>query len=198
MKLRRFGLADAIILVTAAAAALLVNRLAWPGFLALRRHPLTAHDSIDQMLDLVTPHLAAGTIALLAMRLRTPRPGILKLARQPGAVACMVAAVMLLVIVCWGAGTTVAARVITVSEHVIPRRSDHFDHTRVMVTQIFRGLLLTIYGDRIGFAVAGAWLSLWLAGRWRAEPTWIDRLGRAAGWLWLVLALAIWLRCYSV
>jgi hypothetical protein len=62
----------------------------------------------------------------------------------------------------------------------------------------FSGRLLVAYGDRIGFAVAGAWLSLLLAGRWQSEPSWVDRLGRAIGWLWLVLALVIWLRCYTV
>src|SRR5262245_54032501 len=46
------------------------------------------------------------------------------------------------------------------------------------------GRMLTAYGDRVGFAVSGAWLTLWLSGRWRPERTWIDRLGRVMGWLW--------------
>jgi hypothetical protein len=35
-------------------------------------------------------------------------------------------------------------------------------------------------------AVAGAWLVLALAGWWRPEPGWIDRLGRVLGFLWIV------------
>jgi hypothetical protein len=54
------------------------------------------------------------------------------------------------------------------------------------------------YGDRIGFAVAGAWLALCLVGRWKSEPTWIDRPGRAIGCLWIALTVVIWLRCYAV
>jgi len=34
--------------------------------------------------------------------------------------------------------------------------------------------------------VAGAWLILMLAGWWRPEPSWIDRLGRVLGLFWVV------------
>ena len=48
--------------------------------------------------------------------------------------------------------------------------------------------------DHIGFAVAGAWFALLLSGRRRPEPTWLDRLGRAIGWLWLGLSVVLWVR----
>jgi hypothetical protein len=38
----------------------------------------------------------------------------------------------------------------------------------------------------VAAAVAGAWFVLALAGWWRPEPSWLDRLGRAAGFLWTV------------
>jgi hypothetical protein len=38
----------------------------------------------------------------------------------------------------------------------------------------------------VAAAVAGAWFVLAVAGWWRPQPTWIDRLGRAAGFLWTV------------
>ena len=41
----------------------------------------------------------------------------------------------------------------------------------------------------IGMAVAGAWSWLLLSGRWRSQPTWIDRLGRALGFYWLSMIL---------
>jgi hypothetical protein len=38
-------------------------------------------------------------------------------------------------------------------------------------------------------AVAIAWAVLWRSGNWRPEPTWIDRLGRALGVIWIGSAL---------
>jgi len=35
-------------------------------------------------------------------------------------------------------------------------------------------------------AVGSAWLILFVGGRWRAEPGWIDRFGRLLGAVWLV------------
>jgi hypothetical protein len=41
-----------------------------------------------------------------------------------------------------------------------------------------------------GFAVAICWATLALGGRWRAEPSWIDRLGRIVGVAWMVMGVA--------
>ena len=41
-----------------------------------------------------------------------------------------------------------------------------------------------------GPAVAGCWIALALGGRWRPEPAWDDRLGRALGAAWIAVALA--------
>jgi hypothetical protein len=38
-------------------------------------------------------------------------------------------------------------------------------------------------------AIAGAWLTLLLAGWWRSERTWIDRFGRALGAGWIAVSL---------
>jgi hypothetical protein len=198
MKLRPFGITDAMILVVAAAAALSVNRLNWLNFVEWWRQPLDAEDSIEHVLDLVTPHLAAATIAMLVMRMRSPRPPLRRLARQPGTVACMVALSMLLVIAGWVGFTTATGRVFEFSEHIV-KAGRHGEEASVGYPLYpFSGRFFVVYGDRIGFAVAGAWFSLWLAGRWQPEPTWIDRLGRAMAWLWLILTLVLWLRCYSV
>jgi hypothetical protein len=42
----------------------------------------------------------------------------------------------------------------------------------------------------IAAAVAGAWLTLLMAGWWRPERSWIDRLGRALGFTWIAVELA--------
>jgi hypothetical protein len=38
----------------------------------------------------------------------------------------------------------------------------------------------------VAAAVAGGWFVLLLAGWWRPQPSWIDRLGRVAGFLWII------------
>jgi hypothetical protein len=159
MKLRPFRLTDAMIIFVAA-AGFSVNRLNWLGFLERWRQPLDPHDSIEHVLDLVTPHLAAATIAVLVMRMWSPRPPFSRFARQPGTVACIVALAVVLVIACWVGITTATGRVLEFSEHVV-RLGGHGKEASVgYPIYPFSGRFLFAYGDRIGFAVAGAWFSL--------------------------------------
>jgi hypothetical protein len=39
--------------------------------------------------------------------------------------------------------------------------------------------------SEVGCAIAAAWVVQWASGRWRPEAYWIDRLGRALGFLWI-------------
>jgi hypothetical protein len=199
MKSRSFGLTDSIILVVAAAVGLSVNRMDWPLFLLRWSNPLDAHDSIEHFLRLMMPHAATMTVAMLALRMRSPRPRFRRIARQPGSAACIGALTVLLVVACWIAVTVSTGRVVKFSQHVIPLDS------RIHETAEFGypayphgGRVLVVWGDHVGFAVAGAWLAMLLTGRWRSEATWLDRLGRAIGSLWIALAVVLWLRCYSV
>jgi hypothetical protein len=45
-------------------------------------------------------------------------------------------------------------------------------------------LALELLSYFCGISIAAVWLVLCLAGRWRAERSWIDRLGRILGMLW--------------
>ncbi len=195
---RRFGVTDALLLIAAAAGALAVNRLNWLGFVARWRHPVDAHDSIEHMLAMLTPHLAAGTVAQLVLRIRRPRPSFRRLGRQPGTVACAVALGALVVIACWVWINTSTGQLLEYKLHLTKADRHGMEGGVRYPIYPFSGRLLVAFGDRIGFAVAGAWLALWLAGWWRAEPTWIDRMGRALGSLWVILTLVVWLRCYTV
>jgi hypothetical protein len=47
----------------------------------------------------------------------------------------------------------------------------------------------------VGLTVGAAWLVLALSRRWRAEPSWVDRFGRAMGVLWI--ATLPWLFWYG-
>lgn len=46
--------------------------------------------------------------------------------------------------------------------------------------------------DFLGAAVVVTWFLIWRAGRWRPEPSWIDRLGRLLGDFWIVFGFAFW------
>jgi hypothetical protein len=186
---------DAMLLIVAVAAGLWGNRTDWRAcFPWSRANPYT---SIETLLKLVLPHVAAMTVVLVAIQLRRPRPPVRRLAREPGAVACMVASAVLLLIALWAATTKATGRVVEFSQSVsrLPNGGGHGRGGALIYPD--PGRWLAVYGDRVGFAVAGAWLALLLTGCWRSEPTWIDRLGRALGWVWLGLTVALWLRCYA-
>lgn len=111
--------------------------------------------------------LIPWTIALFLMRLRQPRPALRRLIRQPGAAAC--GAVSL----CLAWKTLLLVLMLGVPQ-------PHY------LVQVYLG-----DGDAIvpwaAPAVAGAWFVLALSGRWRADRSWLDRLGRAIGASWLIL-----------
>ena len=43
----------------------------------------------------------------------------------------------------------------------------------------------------VGWSVLISWTSLLAGRRWRAEATWVDRLGRAAGLCWIVTGFVV-------
>jgi hypothetical protein len=113
--------------------------------------------------------VAAVTIALLALRFRKPRPTLRRLARQPGTVA--LGAVVL------GVSVDLFRSLDDVVYGIIAewsfRRWNHYAY-------------FDIRGAPEGLAVASAWLTLAVGGRWRAGRDWIDRLGLALGVFWLI------------
>jgi hypothetical protein len=125
MQSRSFGVADAMLLLVAVAIGLWVNRMDWPRIQAFPHFDL--YDKVQVILEVLLPYVAAGTAALLGMRLRQPRPSLRRLARQPGAVACMAASAALLLIVCWIATTMATGRIVESSSFVYfgPNRGGH-------------------------------------------------------------------------
>jgi len=158
--------------------------------------PLSAHRThglIWQALDwvpvvllgLVPRYTAMGMVALLVLRLRRPRPGWRRLSRQPGAVACAAATAALM-----------AGGVLVVSYYlsmVNPIGSTALNVPVHMPNEWTLGRHdWPIIESRIPTAVIAAWLALALSGRWRAEPRWIDRIGRVFGSFWVGLGLFRW------
>ncbi len=127
------------------------------------------------------PFCASWTIAILALRVRRPRPSMRRLLRQPGTVACYSAAIFLLPAllgsICLLASSYFAFDI-------------SFDSPEWQ-----RGLALCfIFLPSLpGSAVLSSWVTLRLVGRWRSEASWIDRVGRLLGAYWIAaILLPLW------
>ena len=182
---RKFGLLDAMILVAATAAGatsirpFLLYGLGMPDlfiefFPALGSFVYTAYS--DSVVKFLSPWLASWTLACLAIRLRAPRPRFRRLMRQPGTVACVAATFAMAT-----AAALCAAVLATVG---VPPLEDFYHK------------ILPYLCDSAAIAVVGAWSVANLAGRWKPEPGWIDRMGRVIGVLWiLIFILSLFFAC---
>jgi hypothetical protein len=131
-------------------------------------------------IELLPPLLFAGSLAVLAVRLRRPLPLKRWLFWQPGASACGVASTALVV-----AGSLYLAA--NGLSYLSGGRTPAF-----LSRQIQEDLMpehLTAAATAIGYGVAGTWIALATKRRWRPEPDWIDGLGRLVGVGWIVMVL---------
>jgi hypothetical protein len=123
------------------------------------------------------PCLATWTLALVALRLSRPRPRVYRVALQPGAATCIAAALGLI----FGAVDFALSTFWWWALH-----GERLPWGRVASHSMEYLFQAT---PRIAVAVAAVWTILALSRRWRPEPTWIDRLGRFLGALWIALAI---------
>ncbi len=151
---------------------------------AVGYHTLVFQRSLHAFAALFAP----PTLILLILRLRRPRPPLACCFRQPGAMACAVASILLVL--------EVANRLLNLTNRINVTRMHQdlsvlgFDHVIEISPASRLGAIALGLGESPGLVVAGAYLALWAAGLWRSEPTWIDRTGRALGWFWILAALA--------
>lgn len=120
--------------------------------------------------------LAGATVAMVAYRLCPPRPPIGRLLSEPGFLACAMASLML-------TGATLGSLVLGIIWK--------FVHGRPIMAAL--GMLFGAMPDwsyLVGLTVAVSWIVLGAIRGWTAEPTTADRLGRAIGWAWILLAPA--------
>ncbi len=183
---RKFTVFDAMVLIGATALGLGWTRATFDGDWA----DLTAHGEIEpdflvvalwNWSDLTVPYLTLLTITLTLLWLRSPRAAIRKLSRYPGAVAC---------------AAVTASVIVTVAFDLL---------FYLMVSSLsgghgkwffwFHGLLshikddLSRYARPRGEAIAVCWVILWMTRRWRAQATWLDRLGRLVAVIWLIISV---------
>ncbi len=116
---------------------------------------------------LAAPCVATWTLTLLILRLRRPRAGFVRLARQPGMMACLAVAIFLAIRIAFYLGLICLYG----------------------LNPWFWVKRLANEAVRAGYVVAVTWLTLAITGRRRPEPGWIDRLGRILGVYWIVLVL---------
>jgi hypothetical protein len=88
---------------------------------------------------------------------------------QPGTLACLVAAVVMVCVV-----SIMAGRPARLSLATLP-------------------ILLS---PSIGMSVILTWMGTYLTGFWIPDRGWIDRLGRALGICWVLLAVVLYLSLY--
>lgn len=164
--MRRFTIADAMILVGAAATA----------FFGIRSGVSFSGSGrlIDSIIDVASYLLLSFGTAAVILRAVPPRPPLRRVRRQPGLIACVA---VLITGSAWSIGLTISL------EYAEP-----FYHPVPALLPILIDRLPEV--DRNALAVVVAWSTLALSGRWHAERFWIDRLGRAIGLLWIAALIA--------
>lgn len=113
------------------------------------------------------PGMAAFFFPLI--RLRKPRPGRQELLRQPGLMASIVASL----------GMAVSG--------LLALRLSFLNDFSIREGSVVEAIELMMCG--VGCLVAGAWLAMVMTGCWRPERSWVDRLGRCIGLVWIALPI---------
>jgi hypothetical protein len=182
---RNFTILDGMILVAVLAGAIAMRRAAWDG---IARHGFIGYTGFrkfgDAAIEEGFPFLVALTPAVLAMRLRRPRPRWRLLLRQPGTAAC-VAAMIPLATSLYGLWDLARFLEHPVSE--LPAGVGGASSFGSIIRMPPLGDIEVVYGTTIGLWVLGAWLVLRLSGRRRPERSWIDLLGRLVGLGWVLM-----------
>ena len=193
---RRFTLLDAMTLV--AATAIVLGAWRWYDFIKFyanlftiissywspKSQTLVALGQTGELIPFIlwTPQLflASWTIALFGMRLVSPRPRWRRLTVQPGAIACGVASLVLVVQfhLC-SFGFSLGLRT---SAFYLPPDLYWRAATRASSPESFVHMV-----PIVAWSVAASWLILAVGGRWRPASDWIDRAGRVLGVAWMAM-----------
>jgi len=181
---RRITLFDLMVLTAATAIGLSFVQFGWPGRGAAAgiftwpvwpggyRSKAWMLPIADRVVPLL-PCLAAWTGAFLVTRLSGHRPRWRRLVFQPGLVAAVTALSILTI-----------ESVLLIGSAKIDGRFGWSSPASV-ATFVANGVVLLAH--HAGWAVAVSWCTLVFIGRWRPEPSWVDRWGRALGCTWIIL-----------
>jgi hypothetical protein len=178
---RRFGIADGLIVIAGVAAGLGLVRSINPNVTANSLWsvifeprggwtPWYALQVVSEFcVVFFTPFVGVWTLACLLVQLRKPRPR--RLRRSPGFVACLLPTL--------GAALTISITWICLGTTAwTPTHRNQGDYE---TAQVVGGLFA-------GSSVVWAWTAMKLCGIFHPRPTWTDRLGRLTGLAWIVVA----------
>ena len=162
--MRRFTIIDAMALIVAAGVGFAVVReWAGPGFTA---RDVTLYGRVESVFAVVTAVCVYSALMLVVLGLRRPRPTIRIVCRQPGMAACVALVIGWLAYLAKGA-------VIAIHSRRLPSRFWS------QVEQLTLASSTSVH--ELAPSIVIAWTILALSGRWRANPGWIDRVGRGIG-----------------
>lgn len=159
---RRLRIQDIMALVAAAAIGLALA--GWGYGREFSRQAPASHQILVAYWFATLAALPA-TVTTALLRLARPRPSRRRLYAQPGFVGCVTVAVVFLCdfLADWGGN-------LGMMKDAGALRS---------------AVSLSLGYTTIAPAVLCSWLFLLAGGRWRPEPSWVDRLGRALSVLWI-------------
>jgi hypothetical protein len=181
---RRLTLFDAMVLVAAVGIGLVLVRASEGRAIRMEHYvshgvtpPPSPLGQIAREVVRYWPVVTAATPTLLILRLRRPRPSRWRLFSPPGLVACAAATIATILSALW----------ITLGRFCVYRDFWGRTGSNRHEFKAWNVALDACSSPAVAFAVAAAWGSMALAGRWRPEPSWIDRAGRLVGLFWLAL-----------
>jgi hypothetical protein len=167
---RPLTLRDLAILVANTAVAFVAARSMWG---AVTEYYLHMPFQESRVLYAISAFAAVESVGLIPLFLVPPRPRLRRIVRQPGLVASLAVASAAIVL-CLIEGSVAVSHWWFAKPLAFPRPS----------------FLYLANPAVIGPCVVTAWLVLGLIASWRPQPNWPDRLGRAFGAAWIVLAFA--------
>src|SRR4051812_7405445 len=183
---RTFTLLDGIVIVAGTATGFawvrsILGEFGWPDEWAYEDWDLPDYiHVIGHLLACVLrPLLAMWTVAILGLRFRQPRPPISEFGYLPGVTACGSAVFVL------------ACEFLRYLANAFAMAKGTPWHHPFFIEGSF-GADFYRFGIADGpfhYPIAVAWGVHLLSRQWRPERTWIDRTGRAIGFLWLILPL---------
>jgi hypothetical protein len=177
---RKFLMIDAIVFVVATSLAMAATRDDWVGLFDHFKPGGEAYTfpfpefmyQARILLYFLSYFPAAWSLACLVLGLRQPRPALRFVFRQPGMAACLTTAVVL------------GLRMANVAVSLIAFRA-YYPNEDLSVLFLEAREGLAQIPSEIGGAIIAVWVVQAMNGRWRPEPNWVDRLGRALGFYWM-------------
>jgi len=177
--LRRFTLFDGMILIAATGFGIGGFRALYENWVgSINLSTVTMAEALRGFMIvfiLSMPTLLAWTFAILFLRMRRPRPTLPRLSRHPGLIACLGATLAFGIIVLLFSGDLAVWMI---------RNGDYHMLNHLLALEV--NVKMAAAAPLIQTSVAVAWGILAITGRWRSECSWIDRLGRVIGLLWIV------------